>query len=50
MKGVKNLFGKVGRGLLEGLNLSGIDQKFSRDHLQILDSLREHIRKTKSSD
>jgi len=45
---VKNLFGKVGRGFLEGLNLSGIDQRLLRDHLQILDSLHEHIRKTEA--
>jgi len=43
---VKNLFGKIGRGFLEGLKLSGIDQKLLKDHLELLDTLHQHIRKT----
>jgi len=43
---VRNLFGKIGRGFLKSLNLSGIDQRLLKDHLELLDSLHEHIRKT----
>jgi len=45
---VKNLFGKTGRKFLQDLNLSGIDQKLLTDHLELLDSLHEHIRKTEA--
>lgn len=43
---VKNIFGVAGRTFLKGLNLSLIDQKLLKDHLELLDSLHEHIRKT----
>jgi len=43
---VRNLFGKIGRGFLKSLNLSGIDQRLLKDHLELLDTLHEHIRKT----
>jgi len=43
---VRSLFGKIGRGFLKSLNLSGIDQRLLKDHLELLDSLHEHIRKT----
>jgi len=43
---VKNIFGVAGRTFLKGLNLSLIDQKLLKDHLELLDTLHEHIRKT----
>jgi len=43
---VKNLFGVAGRTFLKGLSLSLIDQKLLKDHLELLDTLHEHIRKT----
>jgi len=43
---VKNLFGIAGRTFLKGLSLSLIDQKLLKDHLELLDTLHEHIRKT----
>jgi len=45
---VKNLFGVAGRKLLQALNLSGIDQKLLSDHLQLLDTLQEHIKKAEA--
>ncbi len=43
---VKNIFGVAGRTFLKGLNLSLIDQKLLKDHLELLDTLHDHIRKT----
>jgi len=43
---VKNIFGVAGRTFLEGLDLSLIDQGLLKDHLKLLDTLHEHIRKT----
>jgi len=43
---VKNIFGVAGRTFLQGLDLSLIDQKLLKDHLELLDNLHEHIRKT----
>ena len=43
---VKNIFGVAGRTFLKGLNLSPIDQKLLKDHLELLDNLHQHIRKT----
>ena len=43
---VRNLFGNIGRGFLKGLNLSRIDQRLLKDHLELLDTLHEHIKKT----
>ena len=43
---VKNLLGATRRRFLQGLNLSGIDQKLLEDHLELLDTLQDHIRKT----
>jgi len=43
---VTNLFGKTGRRFLNDLDLSGIDAKLLKDHLDILDELHEHIKKT----
>jgi len=45
---VKDLFGATGRKFLQGLNLSGIDQKLLEDHLELLDTLHERIRKTEA--
>jgi len=43
---VKNIFGVAGRTFLKGLSLSPIDQKLLKDHLELLDNLHQHIRKT----
>ena len=43
---VKNIFGVAGRTFLKGLSLSLIDQRLLKDHLELLDTLHEHIRKT----
>ena len=43
---VTNLFSKTGRRFLNDLDLSGIDAKLLKDHLDILDELHEHIKKT----
>ena len=45
---VTNLFGKTGRRFLNDLNLSGIDQKLLKDHLEILDEIHRHIKKTEA--
>jgi len=45
---VKNLFGVAGRTFLQSLTLSSIDQKLLQDHLELLDTLREHIRNTEA--
>ena len=45
---VKNLFRVVGRTFLKGLSLSPIDQELLKDHLDLLDSLHEHIKKTEA--
>jgi len=46
MPTVKNIFGVAGRTFLEGLNLPLIDQELLKDHLELLDTLHEHIKKT----
>ena len=43
---VTNLFGKTGRRFLNELNLSGIDTKLLKNHLDILDELHRHIKRT----
>lgn len=43
---VKNMFGVAGRTFLKGLSLSLIDQRLLKDHLELLDNLHQHIRKT----
>lgn len=43
---VRNLFGKTGRRFLNDLDLSGIDTKLLKDHLDILDELHRHIKRT----
>ena len=43
---VKNIFGVAGRTFLKDLSLSPIDQGLLKDHLELLDTLHEHIRKT----
>ncbi len=43
---VKNIFGVAGRTFLKGLSLSLIDQELLKDHLELLDTLHEHIKKT----
>jgi len=45
---VKNIFGVAGRTFLKGLNLSPIDQELLKDHLELLDTLHEHIKKTEA--
>jgi len=48
MPTVKNIFGVAGRTFLEGLNLPLIDQELLKDHLRLLDTLHEHIKKTEA--
>jgi len=43
---VTNLFSKTGRRFLNDLDLSGIDTKLLEDHLDILDELHRHIKRT----
>lgn len=45
---VKNIFGVAGRTFLKGLNLPLIDQELLKDHLRLLDTLHEHIKKTEA--
>jgi len=45
---VTNLFGKTGKKFLKDLKLSGIDGKLLKDHLEILDELHEHIKRTEA--
>jgi transposase len=48
MPGVKNLFSLTGRKFLQGLSLSPIDQELLEDHLEVLDTLHEHIKRTEA--
>ncbi len=46
--GFSSLFGVAGRKFLHNLSLSGINAKLLKDHLEILDELHEHIKKTEA--
>ena len=48
MKKVKNLFSVTGRKFLQSLILSHIDQRLLEDHLELLESLEEHIKRTEA--
>ena len=48
MPKVKNLFSVTGRKFLQSLSLSHIDQRLLEDHLELLKSLDEHIKRTEA--